>query len=549
MNKSYQLFFAAETTLPVFWDGLVGFVNTISGNQYRSILGDENLKTINDYYINIRGKVQGYRKESRIGNLAEAQREENSALQVAGEMMRELREILLGTSDIQSVDPTFYNIYKRMSLNDHAVTHNEEKRLQERDYDTFLSCKSTDKAKVDHIYHWLKDVAGISVLYDIPDLPSIVPIESVLPEAIAQCRSIILILSRASIANGWIEREYKTAKDQQSRFKEFRIVPIRIEDCDPPDFMLPVNCIDVFNRNLDLDTANQLLVYLYHRGMGKEFNQQDIYISRTWHKDDADLANYVCDLLIKFGFRLIGDLEGQQVFYRKDAQERIKSIMLSCGAFVSILPDRGGVITSDPMLREIEIALQFKLPYLIVAEPTVKLPDDIDKLVLRLDINTAKESGFGNLQKNFQKLRDEWRTDVRRHYVFFATDFSSENNKRKTFIKEHIERITAMPCQLGQNVMGDEAQKAIIEGISNALIVIADILDDNENTLVEAGVARGSGVKLHPLLKKSSNNSRPPFMLSDLEVEPYSDDLELMGLIHRIAYKYRRRVLNYELPS
>ena len=53
-----------------------------------------------------------------------------------------------------------------------------------------------------------------------------------------------------------------------------------------------------------------------------------------------------------------------------------------------------------------------------------------------------------------------------------------------------------MPCQIGQNIMEDEAQKAIIESISNALIVIADISDNNENILVEAGIARGTGVNL-----------------------------------------------------
>jgi hypothetical protein len=281
--------------------------------------------------------------------------------------------------------------------------------------------------------------------------------------------------------------------------------------------------------------------------MGREFEKQEIYISRTWRKNDADLANYVCDLLIKFGFRLIGDSEDQRIFYKKTAQERIKSIMSSCGGFVSILPDRGSGTTSDPMLKEIEIALELKLPYLILAEPTINLSDGLDKLVLHLDINSAKSSKYESLQKSIQKLQYEWSKPVRQHYSFLATDFSSENDKRNKFIKEHIERITAMPCRVGQHIMEDEAQKAIIESISNALIVIADISDNNENTLVEAGIARGSGVKLHPLIKKSGNAYRPPFMLSDLEVKPHSNDVELMGLIHRIAYQYRRRVLNYEL--
>jgi hypothetical protein len=36
-------------------------------------------------------------------------------------------------------------------------------------------------------------------------------------------------------------------------------------------------------------------------------------------------------------------------------------------------------------------------------------------------------------------------------------------------------------------------------------------------------------------------------MLRDYEVSYYRDDAELLGIIHKLAFPYRRRVLNWEL--
>jgi hypothetical protein len=36
-------------------------------------------------------------------------------------------------------------------------------------------------------------------------------------------------------------------------------------------------------------------------------------------------------------------------------------------------------------------------------------------------------------------------------------------------------------------------------------------------------------------------------MLSDYQVFHYANSLDLLGVIHDLAYPYRRRILNYEL--
>jgi TIR domain len=499
----------------------------------------------------MRDKVRNYTDEKGLDNKEKASTEEKTAVLIAGKIIRELEEILLTkeASDLSAAKtsgPVISSNIEASSLSDQRprVIHAAQP-LHEREYDAFLSCKDTNRMVVDHIYEWMNRVANIEDMwYDAYNLEPNDNVEEILPKIIGQCRSIIIILSKNSI--DWARKEYEAALDQQRRYKDFRIVPISIEQHEPPDFLSTGKIIRLYNGRLDLDTANKLLTNLYYNDIGREFKKKEIYVSRTWQKDDAKLANYVCDLLVMAGFRLIGDSKNQKFYYG----DRVKSIISSCGGFVSILSDRGEGSTSEWMLNEIKIATELKLPNFIVAEPTVRLDDEIDKIeidkiAIRLAANSAEEIGVSTLQRNIEKLQEDWNPPQQERYIFFATDFCPANSRRNQLVKEHIERITSMPCVIGQDIMEDHLQKAISDKISGAFIVIADISEDNRNTLIEAGIARGAGRKLHPLARKSNN--RPPFMLSDLEVRPFTDDLELLGRIHRIAYQYRRRVLNYEL--
>ena len=76
-------------------------------------------------------------------------------------------------------------------------------------------------------------------------------------------------------------------------------------------------------------------------------------------------------------------------------------------------------------------------------------------------------------------------------------------------------------------------------------MIVVDISEDNLNTCIEAGIARGAGTRMH--LVAHGPPRRPPFMFRDLQVWHYDNDVEFLGLMHRILYPYRRRVLDYEL--
>jgi hypothetical protein len=41
----------------------------------------------------------------------------------------------------------------------------------------------------------------------------------------------------------------------------------------------------------------------------------------------------------------------------------------------------------------------------------------------------------------------------------------------------------------------------------------------------------------------------PPYMLDDGQIQIYADNNELLAKVHRIAYEFRRRVVNYELST
>ena len=76
-------------------------------------------------------------------------------------------------------------------------------------------------------------------------------------------------------------------------------------------------------------------------------------------------------------------------------------------------------------------------------------------------------------------------------------------------------------------------------------MVIADISEGNLNTCIEAGIALGTKRQLRLVAREPRD--RKPYMLSNHQIFPYANDVELLGIIHRIAFPYRRRVLNSEL--
>ena len=178
-----------------------------------------------------------------------------------------------------------------------------------------------------------------------------------------------------------------------------------------------------------MSTAFQIISSIYYNEVDNlPANSKDVYISRTWRESESDLANFICQLLDNAGLRLIGDFTDQAGF---DGNNRIQSIISSCGGLVAILPHRGENKTSKYMLEEIEIAKKSNLPCLIIADPDVHLADELDKKAIRMKAEDAIKIDTPDLDNEIEIFIEKWKQPEKPHYIFFATDFKNIKIKKK----------------------------------------------------------------------------------------------------------------------
>ncbi len=423
--------------------------------------------------------------------------------------------------------------------------------VHKRDFHVFLSHASADKAAiVEPLYHWLTNVAGWRVWYDAASLSGGDQFGSELPKAIGQCRALLLIISKSSLSSGWVQQEFQFALMHQNQFRDFRIIPVVLDDSQPTGFMATVTHIKM--PAFTIETADALLkalggVNTTLQAKVKYGRVRDIYLSRTWREHEAAFAEHVSMAFADADFRLIGDSQDQNV----ESKRRVTQIMESCGGLLAILPHRTDEPsgTSPHMIDEIHWAAEMGLPFAVICEnDAIAVPEALEDQaveVLTIDPTLAPEQIAAAAQATAAKLNVEWREPKKRQYVFFATDFDAEHQRRKEIIRGLIERVTAMPCLIGDEIEGAGAisvQQRITHLIQGAHVVVADITADNLNTIYEAGIARGAGVTT--LLISGDERHNPPYMLTDQQVFFYRDDVEMLGRVNKLIYPFRRRVLN-----
>lgn len=238
-----------------------------------------------------------------------------------------------------------------------------------------------------------------------------------------------------------------------------------------------------------MEQATELLASLYGNVETHEpSSARDVYVSRTWRESGAATADEVSRLAAEHGFRLIGDSRDQHGF--ADGQ-RVRSIIASCGAFIAILPHRGGSETSHYMLREIEQARDLGLPTLLVADEEVQLPESIARQAIR--VGADRDAALVAVERHLQRLEDEWDQPPAPHRVFFSTPLGDDSRDRIRRVKNILLSVTGMPCVIGGDIRQGHVQRAIVDAIH------------------------------------------------------FENELELIEIVHRIARPYRRRVPNEEL--
>ncbi|MBE0670156.1 MAG: toll/interleukin-1 receptor domain-containing protein [Anaerolineales bacterium] len=392
---------------------------------------------------------------------------------------------------------------------------------------------------VEKIERWLVDRAGISILHTIHPFHTGDSIDDALENALELCQSAIVLVTKSGIESGQVRREFELGLRQQALTENlFRIIPIRLEQCVLPDFLRSIPCIDLTENGFDLATASKLLIGLFPNGLVSEERQgHDIFVSHPWSYEENGIASQVFKIAKRLGFRLISN-----PFEQRSHPVSLKKLVSGCGGGMAIIPKGIGDKVVNKIFLEIEIQGEVGLPFIIVAESSVKIPEKIANnalSILRFDEISA------GLEKQIHavalKLQEEWITPPEYQYIFYGTDLKDEHKARNSLLQKSIQHISAMPCLMGEDIQHAQVQNGIIRMIVHAQMMIADISRENLNTCIEAGVAIGSDVPLN--LLSGDDRHKPPFMFRDRQVWHYADDLDLLGIIYKLVVPYRRYIL------
>ena len=321
--------------------------------------------------------------------------------------------------------------------------------MDKRKFYSFMSHAHIDKKIVDELESWLANKAGIPVWYDAHFHQSGTRLVSELGNILEQCRSMIILLSKQSVESGWARNEFDASQSQRTKYKDdFRVISIKVEECEVPAFLEETRLIDLSKSGFDLNAANEFLLSLYP-----------------------------VDPVLELG----------------PVRDR----------YISYSQDENGVQEKN------------------------------------------------NLKKLFRpvisSLKRQWRTSPNPRYVFYGTDLKEEHKDRNKIVRRLIQRVSAMPCLMGEDIRQGHIQQEITKRVVGAFIMIADVSEENLNTCIEAGVAMGARVPLH--LLAGGPRRKPPFMFRDQQIWHYEDDIELLGIIHNLTLPYRGRTINSDLVN
>ena len=157
--------------------------------------------------------------------------------------------------------------------------------FRDRPYQAFLSHAHADKPIVDRLHKWLTETASLPIWYDATHLSAGARIATELGNALTQCKAAIIVFSKTSVASRWVEDEWNIASNERNRSEnkgEFRIIPIRIDDCEVPSFLGATKYIDLAPGADVLEAYAELLSTFYVDEYESRSDQIDIYVSRSW---------------------------------------------------------------------------------------------------------------------------------------------------------------------------------------------------------------------------------------------------------------------------
>jgi hypothetical protein len=367
---------------------------------------------------------------------------------------------------------------------------------------------------------------------------------TLLSEAIQSARGSLFLLSPNWAASTWCNDEHEFGLTERRQDDSYLLVGARIDQIDIPPWFKIANVLDL--RQFDTAAATQLLRAMAPAPPARLDNTHDVYFAGPWSRP-TDASRATLDFLRTIGWRVVGDSPDHPHF--ADSVQRITSIVATSRGMVAVLPyDKGKppAFTSPWIMEEVRIAQACGHPYVLLAEKGVQVPAEISSFAFGGDVVTL--DGDGVVRSTELVLRD-FEEEIERRplsnvraYSFLATSFLSEPQEMDNLVSV-IERASNMPCLLGRDVTEQHVQEGVARRIKNAAFVIADVSDDNKNSLIEAGIAMGSGTPLHLICRRPDDGAfKRRFMFEDMEMNWYDNGLDKVGIVHKIARLYKRRV-------
>jgi hypothetical protein len=418
--------------------------------------------------------------------------------------------------------------------------------LQKRPHDLFISYGHADRDRVDPIVEWLKRHVGLKVWYDTTSGDASKRTTALLSNAIQTSRGAIFCLSSGWVSSTWCDDEHEFALTERRNDDEFLVLAVRLDDCELPPWFKIANVLDF--RNFQARACADLLRSLSPNPPSRLDANQDVYLAVPWRRETEATRNAV-QSIAAMGWRLVGDSPDHSHF--ATSTDQIASIIGTSRGMISILPfdpAKPPTFTSPWILEEAHIALRCQQPYLLLAESEVQAPD---ALILRSFGETVTRISGNNDTSSIQRILSEFDEELSRKpfsdtrtYSFLATSLLGEPRETDDLISV-IEQASNMTCMQGQRLTGQYVQRAIVDRICRAAFVLADVTDDHRNSLIEAGIAIGSGTPLHLMCRIPENGSlKRRFMFEDMEMNWYRNPVERLATAYRISKLYRRRVYN-----
>jgi hypothetical protein len=381
--------------------------------------------------------------------------------------------------------------------------------LSNRPYHAFLSYSHKDRDIALKLHQWLSRNAGFQIWFDENHLEAGSPVAARLAEQMSACRNWIVLASKNSISSAWVAAERDQALHLAIEERDFNLIALRIDDCQLGQAwpsLARFNWLEMPGAVISFAIAREIIDRLDGRvWSGREVDYRDVFVSRGWRPADNSFADAVCEGLCnrKWKLRLIGDSLDQLAF----SFDRIRDIMSTCSGHLVILPYRGngGTPTEQDyryMIRELNISTELGLPVLILAEADTPLPQSLaDSAVRLIRGEDYHETWFYEPPEWLENFMKELKKPPVAQHIFLAAEFKT-NIERVARLREFIEAVTGLICQIGRDYESEGLRDQIKSGLISAKVVIANlgnieetesgVMGLNLNTCVEAGIAIGA---------------------------------------------------------